>query len=183
VGISMIFASPREYWLTQYQRVLKYRKEMWQHLDKYNLPDDLFTKRPKENLWAIDEVLRHMLASEVAYIHQKFDPSASPKEFGVGAQWVGNYEIKLKQLPHFILKDIQDISSRIKEKTLLYLNKSQEEEFLKKVKAPWGEEMTLFDLLEAFYTHEAYHRGQVHFLMNFLGDPQGIKREDIKRIK
>jgi len=175
----MTVLSYRAYWQTQYKRVMKYREELWQYIEKYGLSHEFFIKRPKENLWAIDEILRHMLASEVAYIHQKFDSSASPKDFGVGAQWVGNYEIKLSELPHLTLNEIKVLSNNLQEKTQHYLNDSQEKDFQKRVKAPWGEEMTFTDLLEAFYIHEAYHRGQVHYLMNLLGNPQGIKREKL----
>ncbi|UCG03070.1 MAG: DinB family protein [Candidatus Heimdallarchaeota archaeon] len=176
-------SSYRDYWQTQYKRVSKYRNEIWQHLDKYDLSHELFTKRPKENLWAIDEILRHMLASEVAYIHQKFDSLASPKDFGVGAQWVGDYKLNMRELPHFALNDIKKLSIDIKAKTHRYFEDSKEEDFFKRVKAPWGEEMMFTDLLEAFYTHEAYHRGQVHYLMNLLGDTLGIKRKKFEQIK
>ncbi|MFX1515617.1 MAG: DinB family protein [Promethearchaeota archaeon] len=176
-----MISSYRDYWQIQYKRVLKYREELWQHMEKYDLPHELLIKRPKENLWAIDEIFRHVLASEVVYIHQNFDSSASPKDFGVGAQWVGNYEIKLSELPHFTLNEIKILSNNIQEKTQHYLNDSKEKDFIKEVRAPWGEELTFTDLLEAFYVHEAYHRGQVHYLMNLLGNPQGIKRKKLIR--
>lgn len=171
----------RDYWQSQYKRVLQHRKELWLYLEKYNLSHELFIKRPKEHLWAIDEIFRHMLASEVVYVHQKFDPSASPKDFGVGAQWVGDYDIKLNELPHFTQNEIKNLSSAIEDKTQLFLEKSQEESFHRKVKAPWGEEMEFTELLEAFYIHEAHHRGQIHYLLNLLGNPQGIQRKKLRR--
>jgi uncharacterized damage-inducible protein DinB len=177
----MIGSSYKDYWHSKYKRVIQYRKELWQYLDKYDLSHELFIKRPKENLWAIDEIIRHMLASEVAYLHQKFSSSATPKDFGVGAQWVGNYEINLKELPHLTLNEIKNLSTYIQQQTQLYLKNSKENDFHKKVKAPWGEEMAFTDLLEAFYIHEAYHRGQVHYLLNLLGDPLRIQRKKLIR--
>ena len=177
----MTISNYRDYWQSQYNRVLKHRKELWQYLEKYNLSHELFIKRPKEHIWAIDEIFRHILASEVVYIHQKFESSASPKEFGVGAQWVGNYQINLKQHPHFTLNEIRYLSTKIQDQSQFYLENSKESDFHKKVKAPWGEEMPFTELLESFYIHEAYHRGQIHYLLNLLGDAQGIQRKKLIR--
>ncbi len=174
--LNSMFQSYQSYWKTKYALLVKNREKIWYHLKMYDLSPEQFNRRPKPHLWSIDEVLRHMLASEVMYIHQKIDHSIDHPEFGVGAQWVGEYILKTGESTHYTLTDIEEIAGEITEKTKQLLNSVNEPVFEKTVKAPWGEEMSFNTLLENFYYHEAYHCGQVHYLMNLIGDSLQIER-------
>ena len=68
---------------------------------------------------------------------------------------------------------LPEVFSDVENTTMRLLESSKQEDYEKIVRAPWGEEMKLYDLLEAFYDHENYHRGQVYFIVNhFRGVPK-----------
>lgn len=176
-----LITSYSTFWKTQYIRLVSNREQLWSHLDMYNLSNQQFIQRPKTHLWSIDEILRHMLASEVMYIHQKFDHSVPVPSFGVGAQWVGKYKLKTNEASHYSLIDIKNLACEITDKSVQFFNSAEDQIFQALVKAPWGEEMTFNELLEHFSYHEAYHCGQVHYLMNLIGDPLQVERIPFSR--
>lgn len=155
---------------------------MWQDLFKPEVKDEWLGQRPKEHLWAIDEITRHMLASEVRYIHQSFNPEITQFPESVPAQWVGDRIFRLEERNHVKIKRLKDISIAIENESVRLLD-APNEGFEKKVKAPWGEEMKVFELLEAFYIHEHYHRGQVLFILNFFrGIPKEVKVQSNQKV-
>ena len=115
--MNSIAQSWQSYWKTKYRMVIKNREKIWDNLEMYELSPEQFIQRPKPHLWSVDEVLRHMLASEVMYIHQKIDHSCPRPEFGVGAQWVGKYILKTGESTHYTLTDIKELANEITEKT------------------------------------------------------------------
>lgn len=165
----------RTSWKNRYNRIQKQRSRMWQELLKPEMNPEWLIKRPKSHLWAIDEIIRHMLASEIRYIQQSFNPETLQIPESVPAQWVGNVFFRIEERDHVKIHRLKDISITIENESVRLLD-SPNEEFEKIVKAPWGEEMKVFELLEAFYVHEHYHRGQVLFILNFFrGIPEEVK--------
>jgi uncharacterized damage-inducible protein DinB len=164
-------------WKKRYIRVQNHRIAMWKDLCNPEVKPDWIITRPKKHQWAIDEIIRHMLASEIRYIHQSFNPDIIQINEAVKAQWVQNRFFRIKEDNHVKLERLKEISLSIENETVKYLD-SPNEAYEKKVKAPWGEEMKVFELLEAFYTHEFYHQGQVYCLLTlFRGLPKIIESQ------
>ena len=86
-----------------HERVVTKRKRIFLKLSDSSFKEELFSKRIKTNMWSIDEIFRHTIASEVFYIHSKFGVEKMPIEWGVGAQWVGESKFGLKEGIHFSL--------------------------------------------------------------------------------
>jgi uncharacterized damage-inducible protein DinB len=169
----------RSVWKNKYKRIQAGRSRMWQALLQSEVNAEWLIKRPKENLWAIDEIIRHLLASEIRYIHQSFKPETQQIPESVPAQWVGNVFFRLEERDHIELKRLKEIADSIEDETMKLLDSSTET-YEQLTQAPWGEEMKVFELLESYYDHENYHRGQVLFILNFF---RGIPKEVEEKIK
>jgi uncharacterized damage-inducible protein DinB len=162
-------------WKQRYAYVQNHRIVIWKDLCNLEVKPEWIIKRPTKNQWAIDEILRHMFASEIRYIHQSFNPGSLQINEAVAAQWVKERFFRLKENNHVNLKRLKEIALSIENETIKLLD-SPNQAYEKRVKAPWGEEMKVFNLLEAFYTHEFYHLGQVYCLLTFFrGLPEIIK--------
>lgn len=164
-------------WKKRYNRIQNHRKAMWKDLCNPEIEHDWLITRPTKFQWAIDEIIRHMLASEIRYIHQSFNPDILQINEAVAAQWVRDKFFRLKEDTHVNIERLKGILSSIENETVRYLD-FPNEAYEKQVKAPWGEKMNVFELLEAFYTHEFYHQGQVYFILTFFrGIPNIIKSQ------
>ncbi|MFW9998160.1 MAG: DinB family protein [Candidatus Odinarchaeota archaeon] len=147
-------------WLKRYGLIQKSRDATWNDLSTLKDEKWIIT-RLKMYQWSIDEILRHMLASEIRYVHQGFDPELPQHSMAVPAQWVGEVFFRFEEKKHVRLKELKEAFPAVERKSLTLFKESVESDYEKVVKAPWGEEMTLHGLLEAFYLHEHYHRGRV----------------------
>ncbi|UCE13765.1 MAG: DinB family protein [Candidatus Heimdallarchaeota archaeon] len=166
-------------WLNRYTRIQNNRKSMWSFLTQPDVKDEWITRRPKPFQWSIDEIIRHMIGSEIRYIHQSFDPTIIQHQSSVPAQWVGKAFFRFEEGDHVELTDLKAIYNSVEEKTLKLIA-SPDRTYEKVVKAPWGEEMPISELLESFYDHENYHRGQIYLIINFFRDsppPDLVKRK------
>lgn len=169
----------KRYWIQQHERIVTKRKEMFQHLTREDFKEEWINKRPKEHLWSIDEILRHMLASEIRYVHQSFNQSIENIELGVPAQWVNEHFFRIEERNHYSLEKIVSAFSKAEETTKILLN-TDDDQYEKIVKAPWGEKIPVYKLLESFNEHETYHRGQIFLLLNFFRGPPDFVKEKIK---
>jgi len=155
-------------WIARYSRILKHRQKLWVNLSQ--IDEDAFKKRPRENLWSIDEILRHKLASEIRYIHQSFDSDLNQFELSVPAQWVGNVFFRLEERKHYSLEEIKEKFEMV-EITSGRVLKTENSNFERDTEAPWGEKMKIHQLLEEWYDHDNYHRGQIYCLINLNSKP------------
>ncbi len=158
-------------WIERYNFLQKYRERMWNELSQPDIKPEWVITRPKPYQWSIDEVLRHMLGSEVRYIQQSLDPDISQHSAVVPAQWVGTVFFRFEEREHLELPELLDIFPAVESKSLQLLENATEKELQMIVEAPWKEKMSYHQLLEAFYAHEHYHRGQVHFLITYYRGP------------
>ena len=164
-------------WIKRFKHIRKQRETMWNELHNPEVDPEWIIKRPTTHQWAIDEIIRHMLASEIRYIHQSFNPNIPQLDEAVPAQWVKNRFFRLEEKTHVKLKRLKEIALSIESETVKFLD-SSDKAYEEKTKAPWGEEMKVFELLETFYTHEFYHQGQVFFILTyFRGLPIVIKSQ------
>jgi len=165
--------------IKRYKLLLDFRDTVWKDLSDPSFNQDWFIKRPSEHQWSIDELLRHMLASEIRYIQQSVDDSIEQHPFGVRAQWVGKIFFRLEELEHVSMKELKELYPVVEKKSLEIFQKMTEEDFLQIVRAPWGQDLPYIDLLEVYFAHEHAHRGQVKFLItNYRGLPEFIPKDE-----
>ena len=157
--------------LDRYQLLLKYRKTMWSYLSQSDIKPEWIVTRPKSYQWSIDEHIRHLLASEIRYIQQSLDGNIPQTPKAVAAQWVGNVFFRFKEDEHVELAELKELFPTVEEKSLELLKNITEKELEMDVEAPWREKMSYYNLLEHFFVHENYHRGQVHFLITYYRGP------------
>ena len=104
-----------------HKRVVSKREELWKKLNSPDFLAEWFINRIKPHMWSIDEIYRHMLASEIFYIHSKFGERRVPEEWGVGAQWVGDKHFGLKEKKHFSREWLYELTKQIENETVDYL--------------------------------------------------------------
>ena len=168
----------QELFVKRYKLLLDFRKTVWNDLTDPSFNQEDFIKRPSEHQWSIDELLRHMLASEIRYIQQSIDTTIEQHPKGVPAQWVGKIFFRLEEREHVSFEEIREIFPVVEKKSLEILDNLIEEDYKQLVKAPWGQELPYYDLLDVFFAHEHQHRGQVKFLITyFRGPPEFIEKD------
>lgn len=168
----------QELFLKQYKLLQEFRDTVWKDLFDSSFNQKDFTKRPSEHQWSIDELLRHMLASEIRYIQQSIDKTIEQHPIGVPAQWVGKIFFRLEEREHATLEELKEIYPLIEKKSLEILENLTEEDFIREVKAPWGQMLAYHDLLDVFFAHEHQHRGQVKFLITYYRGPPDFVPKD-----
>jgi uncharacterized damage-inducible protein DinB len=169
----------KESFVKRYKLLLDFRKTVWNDLTDSSFNQMDFIKRPSEHQWSIDELLRHMLGSEIRYIQQSVDDSIEQHPKGVPAQWVGKIFFRLEEREHVPLKELKELFPTVEKKSLEILESLTEEEFKQSVKAPWGQELPYNELLNVFFAHEHQHRGQVKFIITyFRGPPKFIPKDE-----
>jgi uncharacterized damage-inducible protein DinB len=165
--------------INRYKVLQDFRSTVWKDLSDPSFKQEWFIKRPSEHQWSIDELLRHMLASEIRYIQQSVDDSIEQHPYGVPAQWVGNIFFRLEEREHVNLEDLKVIYPAVEKKSLEILQSMLEDDFYQSVRAPWGQDLPYIDLLDVFFAHEHGHRGQVKFLItSYRGLPEFVPKEE-----
>ncbi len=159
-------------WIKRHNLVQHYRSVMWDELSEPDMKEEWVNARPKPYQWSIDEILRHMLASEIRYVQQSIDESIPQNPHAVRAQWVGKVFFRTEETEHVGLSELKESFPPVESASLSLLENLSEIDFDMMVEAPWREKMPFYHLLERFHAHEHYHRGQVHFLItNYRGPP------------
>ncbi|MHA2362920.1 MAG: DinB family protein [Candidatus Hodarchaeales archaeon] len=168
----MSLGKHKKLWLDRYERLKKNRAIVFSDLKRQEIESEFLITRPSPHQWSVDEIIRHILASEIRYVHQSFDPTRQPHPGGIRSQWVDmDTVIKLEEHDHIALKDLKKFFPHVEVVTDELLREASDMDFDRPVKAPWGEKMKVVKLLEYFYDHENYHRGQIYWVINYFKGP------------
>ncbi|MFW9779218.1 MAG: DinB family protein, partial [Candidatus Heimdallarchaeota archaeon] len=144
------------------------RRQLWKRLINSDFRPKWFATRIKPHMWAIDEIYRHMLGSEIFYIHSKFGERRVLEEWAVAAQWVGDRHFGLKESKHYSREELIKLTGPIAEKSQGYLQDLTESDLEKPVVAPWGEEMSFREIIHHCFEHDLQHQGQIQFLITYF---------------
>ena len=144
---------------------------MFKDLSKPFIEKEWITTRPTEHQWSVDEIIRHMLYYEVRYVQQSFDPTRNSHPVGVRPQWQDDTVMRLDEGPHIELKDLKKLFPPVQVVTEELIREAADLDFERTVKTTWGEKMKVIKLLDYWYEHEHYHRGQVFWVINFFSGP------------
>lgn len=123
-------------WIKRFKHIRKQRETMWNELHNPEVDPEWIIKRPTTHQWAIDEIIRHMLASEIRYIHQSFNPNIPQLDEAVPTQWVRNRFFRLEEKTHVKLKRLKEIALSIESETVKFLD-SSDKAYEEKTKTPW----------------------------------------------
>ncbi len=167
----MSLGKHKKFWLGRFERLKKRRSELFTDLKKPENYQEYIITRPKPYQWSVDELIRHILASEIRYVHQSFDPTRQAHPAGIRAQWRDDTLIKIEENKHYDIKDLKKIFPPVQVVTDELLREASDMDFDRTVKAPWGEKMKVHKLLDYWYDHENYHRGQIYFVLNYFKGP------------
>ncbi len=169
----MSLGKNKKLWIDRYQRVNKIREETFTDLGKPEIDQEWIIKRPTPHQWAIDEIIRHQLYSEIKYLQQSFDPTRTGHPVGVKSQWTEDTVMKLEEGEHVVLKDLKKLFPPVQVVSEELLREAADLDYERPVKSPYGK-MKAVKLLEYWYDHEMYHRGQIYMTLNFFkGPPKG----------
>ncbi|MHA2249679.1 MAG: hypothetical protein ACXAD7_04915, partial [Candidatus Kariarchaeaceae archaeon] len=108
---------PPDVWVDRYQQILQSRETLWSALLEKKVDPKWTVTRVKGHQWSIDEILRHMLASEIRYLQQPIDPAIEQYQFAVRAQWVGKVFFRFEELNHVALEDLKMHFQPVQEKS------------------------------------------------------------------
>ena len=167
----MSLGKHKKIWLERFDRLKKRRIELFIDLKRPENEEEFLISRPTPHQWSVDELIRHILSSEIRYVHQSFDPTRKEHPLGVRTQWLDDTIIKLEEGKHYPLKELKKIFRPVEVVTDELIREASDMDFDRTVKSPWGEKMKVHKLLEYWYDHENYHRGQIYFVLNFFKGP------------
>ena len=92
---------------------------------------------------------------------------------GIKSQWTDDTIMKLEEGEHVVLKDLKKLFPPVAIVSEELLREAADMDYERPVKSPWGK-MKAVKLLEFWYDHEMYHRGQIYLTLNFFrGPPKG----------
>lgn len=151
----------------RYDLVVVKRESVWRLLTSDEFDEAWFVSRPTTHQWAIDEILRHMLANEVRYLQMSHDPSIKQHALSVRAQWVGDILFRLEE-NHEPLDKIRNAFEEVQLVSKSIIDSLKEEDLMRQVKAPWGEMLEYWQMLDDLFDHDNFHRGQVIYLVTYF---------------
>lgn len=167
----MSLGKNKKLWIDRYQRLKKTRDKVFKDLSNREIETEWLITRPNENQWSIDELIRHILFAEVRYVQQSFDPTRNSHPVGVRTQWMNDYVIKLNEGKHISLKDLKKLFPPVQVVTEELLREAADLDYERTVKTSWGEKMKVVKLLDYWFEHEHYHRGQIYMTLTFFRGP------------
>jgi uncharacterized damage-inducible protein DinB len=169
----MSLGKNKKLWIDRYLRVQKIRDETFNDLGKPEIDQEWIIKRPNAYQWAVDEIIRHQLYIEIKYLQQSFDPTRTSHPVGVKAQWAEETIMNLEESEHVVLKDLKKLFPPVQVVSEELLREAADLDYERPVKSPWGK-MKAVKLLDYWYDHEMYHRGQIYMTINLhKGPPKG----------
>ena len=159
------------YFVEKYQTLITRRKALFELIGKETVKPEWLITRITEHQWSIDEILRHVIASDIRYIQQPIDETVSQHEIAVPAQWVGSVFFRFEELEHVSLEKLTSVFQEVQSKSLEVLASLSTSELGRKVEAPWKQMVTYQSLLDHNFDHELSHIGQVYFILTYFRGP------------
>lgn len=160
-----------DYWIDRYTKLVKGRERLWRELKNPSIENKWIITRITEHQWSIDEVLRHILGSEIRYVQQPIESTIKQNENMVPAQWIDKVFFRFEEKEHMNLDTIIDIYNSTQDISNKILLGISDKDLLKEVEAPWRQMVSYNSLLHSFYDHEISHMGQIYFMLTYFRGP------------
>ncbi len=159
------------YWLNRYKQIIRSRGQIWGELSKEDIKENWLTTRLSKHQWSIDEVLRHILGSDIRYIQVPLNAETEQHPQAVMAQWVGDIFFRFREDTHMDLEDLKVAFNKIEERSVGVLQELTDEDLSLMVEAPWKQVVSYETLIEHSMDHEISHHGQVYFMLTYFRGP------------
>lgn len=161
----------KDHLVKKYNQIISSRQKLWDDLEQIPEGQDWLTKRLSSHQWSIDEVLRHLLGSEIRYVQQPIEPTAEQYKGAVLAQWVGKIFFRFEENEHMELDELIEAFEETQKNTNKIINKWNENILNTQIEAPWREMIPYKDSVIHFLEHEMSHMGQVNFMLTYFRGP------------
>jgi len=141
------------------KEMLKYwsivREDLFQALDQVS--DEELHFRPREGLWSLGEVARHIAGAEDGW-------------FGhVVWQQYADWPPESNHAETPTVDSVRALLTEVHERTVSYLEPLSDQDLETIIKAPWGNEFPLRWVVWHVLEHEVHHRGEIFLMLGLLG--------------
>ena len=120
------------------------------------LPDDHLAFTPREGLWSLDTVARHIASAEEGWFRY------------VITRDLGGWPEYLRE-DYPTVNSIKSLLAEVHARTDGYLATVDAPQLQRLVKAPWGPEFPLQWIIWHVLEHEIHHRGEIFLMLGLLG--------------
>lgn len=131
------------------------RDGLFQALDK--LTDDQLDFVPREGLWSLGTVARHIANAEEGWFRY-----AVTRELD---EWPAEYTAE----DYPTVESIKALLSEVHARTEAYLVTVDAADLDRAIDTPWGEKLSLRQIIWHVLEHEIHHRGEIFLMLGLLG--------------
>ena len=121
------------------------------------LGDDQLAFVPREGLWSLGTVARHIANAEEGWFRYVVTRELP--------NWPGEYSAREYPTVGSIAALLREVHSR----TESYLGSAGSGALDRQVDLPWGEVLTLHDIVWHVLEHEIHHRGEIYLMLGMMG--------------
>lgn len=131
------------------------RKGLFRALDR--LTDEQLDFTPREGMWSLGTVARHIANTEEGWFRY-----AATRELD---EWPGEYSAA----DYPTVDSIKALLTEIHGGTEAYLRMVDVVDLDRVLEMPWGEKLTLRQVIWHVLEHEIHHRGEIYLMLGLMG--------------
>ena len=131
------------------------RNGLLETIEKFN--EDELEHKPYEGAWSVGEIILHIANAEDGWFRYVVKRQVD--------QWPNEHS--LKNYP--TMEAIKELLDDVHAETQAYLAVLEIDDLKKKLKAPWGREITIGFVIWHVLEHEIHHRGELSLILGQLG--------------
>lgn len=131
------------------------RKGLFRALDR--LTDEKLDFTPREGMWSLGAVARHIANTEEGWFRY-----AATRELD---EWPGEYSAA----DYPTVDSIKALLTEIHVRTEAYLGMVDVVDLDRVLEMPWGEKLTLRQVIWHVLEHEIHHRGEIYLMLGLMG--------------
>ena len=131
------------------------RRDLIRALDMLN--DDQLSYVPREGLWSLGTVARHIANAEEGWFRH-----VVTREH---AEWPAGYSAEA----YPAVGAVKDLLTRVHSRKEAFLTSVDAAELDNAVDLPWDEDLTLREIIWHVLEHEIHHRGEIYLMLGLLG--------------
>jgi uncharacterized damage-inducible protein DinB len=130
------------------------RRDLHRALDL--LSDEQLAFVPREGLWSLGKVARHIAEAEEGWFRHVVSQELP--------EWP-----QLRDEDYPTVESIKAVVTEIHSRTEAYLVTLDEASLERAIATPWGEEITLGWIVWHVLEHEIHHRGEIYLMLGLMG--------------
>jgi uncharacterized damage-inducible protein DinB len=131
------------------------RTNLFRALDM--LTDDQLDFVPREGLWSLGEVARHIANAEEGWFRFGIERACD--------EWPPNYPAA----DYPSVASIKTLLTEVHARTETYLDTLSLADLDRQIETPWGEHFPLLWIIWHVIDHEIHHRGEIYLMLGLMG--------------